>query len=426
MLRKLMVIIGVVLIFAGTAVGITILGKLKPKIEKSEPVLSAPTVFVTTVEPQTVNLSVITQGEVKPQTEISLSAQVSGKIVSVSENFNDGGVIKKGEILVEIEDADYLVAMAQAKARLAQAEQALRIAEVEADLAQQDAQDIGALADGTLSPLALRQPQLEQARAAYAAAKADVANAESNLARTHVRAPFNGRIRRKLADIGQIVGPGTQLAQIFSTDVALVRLPLSDEDFARLSLPLAYTADTSPLPPPDVRLTSVLGGRSLQWQGKVVRTDAAIDPTTRQIAAIVEVDDPYGKGADDGFPLAIGLFVTAEILGRHIEDVFVLPRIAVQSDSSIYLVDDDNILRKIPVKVTATVAKGMVITDGIHAGDRIVISRLGAAKVGEEVTPLAPGQPLTLTKKSQPEAKPEEKPVGSSADKTSNEGGAQR
>jgi len=423
MFRKFIVLVTVFAIFAVTIGGIVAMSKLRPRIEKSKPHIAPPTVFITTVKPESVNLSVTAQGEVKPQTEIALSAQVSGKIVKVSDNFNDGGVIKKGEILVEIEEADYLVAMAQAKARYAQAEQALRIAEVEADLAEQDARDIGALANGQLSPLALRQPQLEQARAAFAAAKADVDNAALNLARTHVRAPFTGRIRRKMADIGQIVGPGTQLAQIFSTDVALVRLPLSDDDFARLSLPLAYTADSSPLPPPDVRLSSILGGRALEWHGKVVRTDAAIDASTRQISAIVEVDDPYGKGADDGFPLAIGLFVTAEILGRHIDDAFVLPRIAVQSDGTVYMVDDNNILRKKPVTVAATIPMGMVITEGIAEGDRIVVSRLGGAKIDEEVTPLAPGETQKPLSRSEEESV--KSPEGTNGSSQS-QGGTQR
>ncbi len=398
MIRKIFVVLGsfgavLGIIFVGIAI-ISFTGSMRPKVEKTDPVKAQPTVFVEIAEPENVHLSVIAQGEVSPETEIALSAQVSGKIEAVSKNFNNGGVIRKGEQLVKIEDADYQVALARAQAGLAQAEQALKVAEVEADLAAKDAHDIGA-EDGQLSPLALRMPQLQQARASYQAAKADVANAELNLARTVVRAPFNGRIRQKLADIGQFIGPGAQLAQIFSTDVALIRVPLTDEDFTRLGLPLAYTADSSPFPAPKVLLSATMGGRVLNWQGRVVRTDASIDPTTRQISAIVEVDDPYGEGADNGFPLAMGLFVTAEILGQKIDNAFVLPRIAVQSDNSIYIVDDENILHKKPVTIAASIPRGLVITQGISPGQKIVVSRLGSAKVGEAVIPLAPGETLS-------------------------------
>ncbi len=420
MIRKIFVVLGsfgavLGIILVGIAI-ISFTGSMRPKVEKTDPVKAQPTVFVEIAEPENVNLSVIAQGEVSPETEIALSAQVSGKIEAVSKNFNDGGVIRKGEQLVKIEDADYRVALARAQAGLAQAEQALKVAEVEADLAAKDAHDIGA-EDGELSPLALRMPQLQQARASYQAAKADVANAELNLARTVVRAPFNGRIRKKLADIGQFIGPGAQLAQIFSTDVALIRVPLTDEDFTRLGLPLAYTADSSKLPAPKVLLSAVMGGRVLNWQGRVVRTDASIDPTTRQISAIVEVDDPYGEGADNGFPLAMGLFVTAEILGQEIKNAYVLPRIAVQSDNTIYIVDDENILRKKNVTIAASIPRGLVISDGIEAGQKIVVSRIGTAKLGEKVIPLAPGETLPP-----PISNPQENPSqDGSADDTSDD-----
>ncbi len=409
MIRKILVVLGSFAAVLGIVlIGIAFIaftGSMRPKVEKIEPVAVQPTVFVEIAKPESINLSVIAQGEVSPETEIALSAQVSGKIESVSKNFNNGGVMRKGEQLVKIEDADYRVALARAQAGLAQAEQALKVAEVEADLAAKDARDIGAQ-DGQLSPLALRMPQLQQARASYQAAKADVANAELNLSRTIVRAPFNGRIRQKIADIGQFIGPGAPLAQIFSTDVALIRVPLTDEDFTRLGLPLAYTADSSPLAAPKVLLSASMGGRYLSWQGRLVRTDAAIDPTTRQISAIVEVDDPYGEGADNGFPLAMGLFVTAEILGQQIDNAFVLPRIAVQSDNSVYIVDDENILRKQYVTIAASIPRGIVITQGIEAGQKVVVSRLGAAKIGETVIPLAPGEtpPPATTEKDDREA----------------------
>jgi RND family efflux transporter MFP subunit len=417
MIRKIFVVLGTFgavlgIILVGVAI-ISFTGSMRPKIEKSEPEKTQATVFVEIAEPEDVNLSVIAQGEVSPETEIALSAQVSGKIEAVSKNFNDGGVIHKGEQLVKIEDADYRVALARAQAGLAQAEQALKVAEVEADLAAKDAHDIGA-EDGQLSPLALRMPQLQQARASYQAAKADVANAELNLSRTVVRAPFNGRIRKKIADIGQFIGPGAQLAQIFSTDVALIRVPLTDEDFTRLGLPLAYTADSSPLPAPKVLLSAIMGGRVLNWQGRVVRTDASIDPTTRQISAIIEVDDPYGEGADNGFPLAMGLFVTAEILGQEIKNAFVLPRIAVQSDNSVYIVDDENILRKQTVIIAASIPQGIVITEGIEPGQKIVVSRLGSAKVGETVIPLAPGE--TLPPPTSPEQEVDQPDDGAAAE----------
>ena len=197
MFRKFATLIGTVGILAGGIILIQIMGSMRPEIEATTPELIAPVVFYQNAEQSAVTLDVSTQGEVRPRTDISLTAQVSGRVVSTSGEFVNGGAFDEGDTLIKIEDAPYRAAAAAARARLAQEE-------AESNLAREDYEELGLNADPTA--LALRLPQLEQARAEYDAAKL-------NLDRTTIRAPFDGRVRERIVGIGQFVSLARNLAE---------------------------------------------------------------------------------------------------------------------------------------------------------------------------------------------------------------------
>ena len=383
--RKLSVILanfGVVAAFVLLIVG---MGMLRPKPEKQDPVSLAPVVFVEDVQYKPVALDVFAQGEVRPKQQIDLATQVGGKIVRVADNFAEGGVIRAGDVLVEIEDADYRLAVTRANAQVATAKQALEIEKAESALAKADFEELAGNGENVVaSDLTLRRPQLARAEAEYQSALANLEEAKLSLSRTKVIAPFDGRVRTISANLGQFINPGTPLGQIFSTDVAEIRLPLTDEDLSRLNLPLAFASDEDG---PIVGLSTVVAGRARVWEGRIVRVDAAIDSSTRQISAIVEVKDPYGTGADNGFPLAIGLFVDAEITGPSIERAAILPRIAVRDRARAFTVDDNNKVIEHQITVVAATTQGYVVTDGLAPGQRVIVSRL-VGRAGMEVRPL--------------------------------------
>ncbi|MBB4659224.1 efflux RND transporter periplasmic adaptor subunit [Parvularcula dongshanensis] len=395
-MRKVLVILGTLGVLVVGFGLIALMGALKPKPERKESEPRLPAAFVQNVSYQPVALTVNAQGEVRPRREIAVVPQVGGRIVEVSPNFIDGGTIQKGEVLVQLEDADYRSSLTRAEARVAQAQQALQVEEAETALAQQDYRELGGDIDDA-SALALREPQLALAKAEFEAAKADLADARLAVQRTQIVAPFTGRVRSIAADVGQYVGPGTSIGQIFSTDVAEVRLPLTDADLARLNLPFAF--DASYGEGPAVTFTARAAGAEREWTGYVVRTDAAIDPTTRQIAAIAQVRDPYGAGADRskaveggrGFPMAIGLFVDAAIAGPELDRAVVLPRLAVQEGGIVHTLAEDDTIERTEVVVAATTPEGFVVTDGLEEGERVIISRLPTA-VGKKIRPLRPGE----------------------------------
>ncbi len=389
MIRKILVVLGTIggtlaIVIGGVAV-ISIMAQLAPKAPEVTPEIQAPAVFYVEAKSETVSLNVVAQGEVKPKTDITLTTQVAGKVQSVSDSFADGGAFDKGDVLIQIEPDDYRNAVTRSEASLAQAEQALRLEEAEAELAQRDYDELNGDrdSDGGPSSLTLRVPQLNQAKANYDAAKADLNSARLGLARTTIRAPFNGRVRQKNADVGQYVGPGTVMGQIFSTDVAVIRLPMTDDDLARIALPLAFIGNG-----PKVNFSATVAGRLRNWNGHIVRTDAAVDATTRQISVIAEVQDPYGAGADNGFPLAVGLFVTASIVGPSIKNAMILPAIAVQNDNTVYVVNDDDEVEQHAVTVASSTPRGVIVTGGLTEGMKVIVSRLGTARVGDKVRPL--------------------------------------
>ena len=386
MFRKFFTVIVTAGVLIGGVLFISLLGQLRPKIERQTPEITPPTVFYTIATPQAVTLDVAAQGEVRPRTDITLTTQVAGKVQRTSDAFVNGGAFNKGDLLIKIEDPDYRYAVTSAKSRVAQARELLAREQAEADLAQQDFEELGG--DITASDLTLRKPQLAQARANYNAALADLQTAELNLERTNIKAPFQGRVRERSIGPGQYVTPGAQLGRVFSTDVAEIRLPLSDADLAKLGLPLAFVA-TENDPGPAVELSAVLAGRLHSWEGHIARTDGAIDPSTRQISAIAVVEDPYGVGADNGTPLAIGLYVDAKIEGRPYEGAYVLPRTALYGRDRIYVVGNDDLLDERQVSVVSSDRDTVTIAVGLNGGERVATSPLRGAGEGDKVAPEA-------------------------------------
>lgn len=394
MIRKFFTLLGTIGIVAGFIFLIVVMGSMRPRPEKQEPVITPPTVFFQEVTSQSVTLDVSVQGEVRPRTDISLTTQVAGKIVDISPRFVNGGAFEKGELLVKIEDVDYLTAVASANARLAQAEELLKREEAEAALALEDYNDLGRTGDA--NDLTLRKPQLAQARANFEAARADQRAAELNFERTNIRADFKGRVRERTAGVGQYVAPGAQIGRIFSTDIAEIRLALTDADIAKLGLPIGFTESES-APGPKVILSAEIAGGIHEWEGRIARTDGAFDTATRQLSAIAVVDDPYGAGAAaDGTPLVIGLFVTGLIEGKPYDEAYVLPRSALYGRDTVYVIAQDDTLSARTVSVISSGRDTVTIASGVSNDDRVVISPLRGASEGDTVNPVDPDDPEPL------------------------------
>lgn len=357
-------------IIAMSAGAFVLLDIAKPEPEKKAEPPRPLSVYIQPAEQSTVALRVNTGGEVRSRTDVNIVSQVAGRIVSVSNEFTEGGQVEPGVSIVEIEDRDYQLALSQAEATVAEAKFGVEEALAQADVARKQLRDAK-----NASALALRKPQVAQAKARLRAAEANLERAKLDLARTTITLPFSGRISQKMVDVGQFVSPGTMIGQAFATDVVQIRLPLTDAQLASLGLPIGFVAEPGLGMP--VELSAVVAGKIQSWQGELVRLDASIDRTTRTLFGLVEVQDPYTTNVSQhDMPLAVGLYVQAEIFGRQLDNATVIPREALRAGDNVFVLNEADRLEIRNVTVVHSTDTEAVIESGVKPNDRVIVSSI--------------------------------------------------
>lgn len=369
----------------GAGIGIVqALVATKPEPEKADDTLRLVSLYVDEVVAETVTISVKTQGEVRPKTEIDLVPQVSGRIVSLADEFAEGAEFQAGTTLIKIDDAEYKLAVIRAEALVAEANTNLE--KELANAKNKQGQWAGRQNKSEATPYALNEPQVAEARAKIRGAEAQLAEAKLNLARTEIKVPFLGRVRAKNAGLGQYVTAGTVLGRVFSTDTIEIMLPLTDVQLVELNLPMGFVANGDNAP--RVELRASVGTADYVWHGRIVRTQAAIDQQTRLIYAIAEVTDPYAATAGNSMPLAVGLYVSAQIGGVNEQPALVIPRLALRNADKVYVINDDDKLEIRTVQVLSTSEDRVLLSSGVTAGERVVTSTIPAAVDGMQVLPI--------------------------------------
>ena len=366
----------------------------RPPVETLTPVVTPPAVRVQTVAFESVDLTVSSQGTVQPRTASQLVPEIAGTVLDVSPAFAVGGFFEEGDVLLQIDPYDYQQALIAARSQLAQAQLRLAQAEAEAEVARREWEEIG---QGDANPLTLRLPQVEDARAAVASAEAAIDRATRDLERAEVRAPYAGRVQTKEVDVGQFVNRGTAVGRIYAVDSAEVRLPLPDEELAYVDVPMSYRGAQQQAGPA-VTLSADFAGRRFSWRGRIVRTEGEIDPVSRMVHVVAEVADPYAPGPDPTRPpLAVGMFVEAEITGRRVDDVVVLPWAALNGRDQVLIVDDDGRLRFRQVDILRSTSEHVLVQGGLAPGERVSISALDAVIEGMAVQ-VAGAEPATMAR----------------------------
>jgi multidrug efflux system membrane fusion protein len=387
-LIKVLRVVLPILVLAGAGLAMWLLIESRVVPETRPPAAVVPTVETMTASLSRVTLRVRAEGTVAPRTETQLVPEVAGRVIEVSDAMVAGGFFEEGEVLFRLDPREYELAVTQARAAIAQANLRLETEYQEAALAEREWELLDA---GQPTPLALRVPQIAEAEAALASAQAALQQAEYDLERTSLRAPYAGRVRSESIDLGQFVQPGSPVATVYSVDAAEVRLPIPDAELAFMNLPLGYRDDgTGPRNDgPRVILRAQFAGREHEWTGRIVRTEGEIDRATRMIHAIAQVDDPYARGNDPSRPpLAVGMFVTAEIIGRGSGEVVDLPRSVLRGADEVLLVehvDGKDLLRLQQVDVFRLERDRVLIRSGIEEGARVVVSPLENAVTGMQV-----------------------------------------
>lgn len=325
----------------------------------------APMVNTLIAAPNAHQLRVHTQGTIGAKVQVDLASQVAGKVVEVSSNFADGGYFSKGDVLLRIEQDDYEFALARAESSLAQSEQRLAEEQGRSRQAQREWSELGT---AEANELFLRKPQLRAAKLAVNAAKADVAAAELAMSRTVIRAPFAGRVRQKLADIGQFVTNGMPVAQVYALESLELRLPLSDAQLALLPESLLTSSDGLVGSASTVSVS--IGGREWRFMAPIVRSEAELDRRSRVVTVIAEFSGT--PDLDAGRPaLTPGMFARAEILGRPVPNLIELSNTALSPDGHVLVVNEESVLERRDVDIINR-ENEQVWVSGVSAGEMVV------------------------------------------------------
>lgn len=325
------------------------------------------------------------RGVVTPHNEVTLNAEVSGKILTLSPGFEDGAYFAKDEVLLELDDADYQTGVLAAEAQLARSSAAFAQEEARAKQARLNWEDLGY--DEEPNELVLRLPQLREAAANVKSAEAQLERANRDLERTRIRAPFDGRVRVCSVGLGQSIGTGTPLATIFATDFAEVRLPISENELAFVTLP---EGPEDP-PVPVVLRNAISVDSEITWKGEIVRTDGTLDASSLELFAIARVSDPFGRSSKHP-PLRIGQPVTGIVPGRVLKDVYVVPRKAIRQVDRIYLVNKEamTIGREVIEAIWSDEEHLIIRNPGLFDGSYLATSQLSYTPDDAKVEIIAP------------------------------------
>ena len=375
-----------VAILAVSVLGAIIIVTSKPDVTPKPPEIKPRLIRVTEVRAKDVQMMLTSQGTVTPRTESVLVSQVAGLIKSVSPAFVAGGFFEKNDILVRLDPSDHQFAVIQAKQQVAQAELALKLEEQQGEIAKDEWRKLN---DTLIPPLVAREPQLAQTRAALDAAKATLQQAELNLQRAFIRAPFAGRIRSKNADVGQYATLGMTLAQIYAIDYAEVRLPLPDDQLQFLDMAFDFRGSKNDSQGQEVLLKANFAGRQQTWKAYLTRIEAEVDSRSRMIHVVARAENPYGRSQDNNRPpLAAGLFVQAEIFGKQYKNIYAVPRKAIKSGSQVLVIEQGNKLYARDVKILRLDAETAYISEGLDNGEMICLSKLDIFVNGMLVEPV--------------------------------------
>jgi RND family efflux transporter MFP subunit len=348
-----------------------ILGALAPKPAKKPPEIKAPLVEVIELIREDVTFSIASQGNVVPRTQTTLISEVSGAVTYISDKFNVGGYFKKGEVLLNIDDITYRVAVLQSQARLEAAQAGL----IEEKARNAQKEDEWLLTGKTLAQapiLALRIPQLQQSKADVKAAQANLQEAEVKLKRTIIVAPYNAMIQAKNVDIGQYVSMGSVLASTFAVDFAEVRLPIKQKDVLFLNLPKVNQHSNAS----SVRLTYQMGNEVFSVSSTLTRYEGEVDSASRVHYVVAQIDDPYQiKSASASPALRVGMYVNAKVSGKILTDIIAIPRGALYGANTIRLADKGHLFLQ-KISILRSDADYVYTRDIIAPGMRLITTKI--------------------------------------------------
>ena len=380
------ILIPIVLIILAVGVGKIII-KTAHKPKRKHPQKNAYQVEVKTLKAIDQAVHVRVTGTVIPARKITLRARVSGEIIKVSPNFIDGGRFKKGEEILRIDPVDYKLALAQREAAVAEAQFQLKLEEGQHDIAAHEWALISKTSgkdEEIDKDLALRTPHLKFRKARLAAAKAELEKAKLNLSRTILRAPFNTMILERKTDVGTQANMQEPLAILTDTDEYYVRALVPIEELKWIQI--GFT-NGSP--------ATISRTRGEPVKGRVIRLEGQLQERGRMAQILISIKNPL----QDKNPLLINEYVHLNIQGTVVKNSYRIPRFALRDDHFVWLLSKEKTLKIRKIKVYWRDAQSVLVSDGLHDGERLILTNLSTPIEGMKLRLVGDKKNPSATKK---------------------------
>ena len=378
--RAFKVFIPILIILTGIAAA-SYLKKTGPKSERRPPVTLAPLVEVQELFPGN-HLAVINaMGNIIPARHIELKSRVSGEIIEIHPDFMEGGFLRAGTKILQIDPLDYELTLIQKEKALADAVYEYKLELGRQEVARREWELLGLEKDATAREieLALRKPHLEKAQSAITAAEAEIKKAKLDLSRTKIITPFNAIVRTRYVSLGSQVAAQQTLADLVGTDTYWIQASLPVERLNWIKIPQKLGDPASKV--------QILHSNHFKKEGKVVRLMGDLSEEGRMARILIEVDDPLGleKEQNDHPPLLIGDYVHVRIEGSILENVYQIPRTALRDNEFIWIMNENSTLEIKKIETIWREVDSVLIDGGIKPGERLIVSDLSAPVEGMPV-----------------------------------------
>lgn len=386
-IRKIaLTILAVLIILAGGGAFGLILILTGPETIPQERRESATIVHTIPLTPQNRPIWVTAYGAVIPARKVEIKPQVSGQVIWQNAAVIPGGRLLENDKLLRIDPKDYELELSEVNAEFEQARFEREVESGRQVIAQREwneiQQDLEVM--DVNESLVLREPHLRRAEALMAEARNDIEQAELQLSRTTIRAPFNAMVVAESVEVGQLLSVGSTICELVGTD----------EFWIQVTVPLSmlkwiqFPDRDHPGAEASVVLDTGNSSRST-WKGRVLRLLSDLEPLGRMARVVVTVPDPLGMadGAKDGLPLLLGSYVEVNIEAGELENVLEIPRASLREGNKIWVVGKVPELKIIDCEVLWSLKETVLVSNNLDPGDKLIVSDLRVALPGMLVDP---------------------------------------
>jgi len=411
-------------VFLAAAVGAgAVLLKTPPQVPKATPQPVAAVVGVAPLEMQSVRTSVEAFGTVVAARETHIQAEVTGRIVTLHPQMIPGGLVREGDLLFEIDGADYQIAVDEAAAevnvtrfqieglragvdalqgragqieaeldylrwnmeRLGRLSESAQAGEAEARDAQSKYASLKAALAALRAQIVEQERIVDRAVAQTAVAESRLGAAKLALERTRIETPFDAIVLSESVELGQLVARESIVATLAATDEFWVEAAVPLARLADIRFSEEGGADGSA-----AEITLISGEESLRHKGVALRPLGQLDPHGRMARVLVAMHDPLAlrdNRSDRARAILLGSYVRLAIDAGELQDVYAIPRYALRENNRVWVRDAQGQLGIRAVEIVWRRQDDVLVRNGFAPGDQLVTTHLAS---------VVPGMPLYL------------------------------